>query len=105
LVDYNIKIMKHQGTWEVRKWYSIQFNSFSIRWNTLDGQLGPKHVRKESIQISFAELHRDGNNIIMCKVSNTYNSYDFLGIEVYSSEILEAISHATQCHILEDFHF
>jgi hypothetical protein len=34
LVDYNIKIMKHQGTWEVRKLYSIQFNSFSIRRNT-----------------------------------------------------------------------
>jgi hypothetical protein len=32
--DYNIKIMKHQGTWEVRKLYSIQFNSFSIRRNT-----------------------------------------------------------------------
>jgi hypothetical protein len=30
LVEYNIKTMKYQGTWEVIKLYSIQFNSFSI---------------------------------------------------------------------------
>jgi hypothetical protein len=34
-----------------------------------DGQLAPKHVvRKESVRISFSRLHRDGNNIIVCKV-------------------------------------
>jgi hypothetical protein len=34
-----------------------------------------------------------------------YNVYNFLAVEVYSSEMLGPISHTTQCHILEDFHW
>jgi hypothetical protein len=47
------KTVKLDWIWEVRKWYWIQ--------------LGPKHVRKESVRISVSRLHRDRNNIIVCK--------------------------------------
>jgi hypothetical protein len=40
--------MKHQSAWEVSNWYSVQYSSFSKVKKPDDGQLRPKHVRKES---------------------------------------------------------